>query len=70
MNLIPTEPGPDHPEGERERDAEVVRGQADVEAERAAAEAELRTRVSELASGLAGRLVGEPLGATVTPTEP
>ncbi|WP_063795182.1 MULTISPECIES: F0F1 ATP synthase subunit B family protein [Streptomyces] len=50
-------------EGRRERDEVVVTGQARVEAERAAAEAELRGRVSELASELASRIVGEPVAA-------
>ncbi|MEV5976291.1 hypothetical protein [Streptomyces sp. NPDC052114] len=50
-------------DGRRERDEVVVTGQARVEAERAAAEAELRGRVSELASELASRIVGEPIAA-------
>ncbi|MEU7577222.1 hypothetical protein AB0B50_06405 [Streptomyces sp. NPDC041068] len=50
-------------DGLRERAEVVVTGQARVEAERAAAEAELRGRVSELASALASRIVGEPIPA-------
>ncbi|MEV0318432.1 hypothetical protein ACIBKX_09515 [Streptomyces sp. NPDC050658] len=51
----------------RERDELVASGQSRIEAERASAEAELRGQVSELASALASRIVGEPIPAqTVT----
>ncbi|WP_224058218.1 F0F1 ATP synthase subunit B family protein [Streptomyces kanamyceticus] len=48
-------------EGLRERAEIVATGQARVEAERAEAEAELRGCVSEVASELASRIVGEPI---------
>ncbi|MDG4863264.1 hypothetical protein P8605_34515 [Streptomyces sp. T-3] len=47
----------------QERDRIVASGQARIEADRAAAEAELRLHVAELASELAGRIVGEPVAA-------
>ncbi|MFG2497522.1 hypothetical protein ACGFSB_04820 [Streptomyces sp. NPDC048441] len=50
-------------DGLRERDEALAAGQARVEAERASAETELRGQVSELASDLASRIVGEPLAA-------
>ncbi|WP_345669161.1 F0F1 ATP synthase subunit B family protein [Streptomyces phyllanthi] len=46
----------------RERDAILAEGQVRIESERAAAEAELRVYVSELASELASRVVGERIG--------
>ncbi|MFE0134095.1 hypothetical protein ACFWY6_21395 [Streptomyces sp. NPDC059037] len=51
-------------DGVRERDGLVASGQARIETERASAEAELRGQVSELASELASRIVGEPIPAT------
>ncbi|ATL32121.1 ATP synthase F0 sector subunit b [Streptomyces formicae] len=48
-------------EGLRERAELLATGQARVEAERAEAEAELRGCVSEVASELASRIVGEPI---------
>lgn len=51
-------------DGVRERDELVASGQARIESERASAEAELRGQVSELASALASRIVGEPIPAT------
>lgn len=48
-------------DGLRERAEIVVTGQARVEAERVEAEAELRGCVSEVASELASRIVGEPI---------
>ncbi|MCX4671629.1 hypothetical protein OG453_33920 [Streptomyces sp. NBC_01381] len=51
-------------DGVRERDELVMSGQARIETERASAEAELRGQVSELASALASRIVGEPIPAT------
>ncbi|MFE0170766.1 hypothetical protein ACFWZ2_00490 [Streptomyces sp. NPDC059002] len=53
-------------DGLRERAELVATGQARVEAERAEAEAELRGRVSEAASELASRIVGEPIPAPAT----
>ncbi|TGB15012.1 hypothetical protein [Streptomyces sp. MZ04] len=50
-------------DGVRERAELVASGQARIETERASAEAELRGQVSELASELASRIVGEPLPA-------
>ncbi|NBE52883.1 F0F1 ATP synthase subunit B family protein [Streptomyces boluensis] len=50
-------------EGLRERAELLASGQATVESERAAAEAELRTHVADLASELASRIVGEPIVA-------
>jgi F-type H+-transporting ATPase subunit b len=50
-------------DGRRERDSIIEEGKARIEAERAAAETELRISVSELASNLASRIVGEPLPA-------
>ncbi|GAA1900268.1 F0F1 ATP synthase subunit B [Streptomyces durmitorensis] len=50
-------------DGARERDEVLTGGKAAIEAERAAADAELRGHVSELASGLASRIVGEPVAA-------
>ncbi|POX49577.1 hypothetical protein [Streptomyces sp. Ru72] len=52
-------------EAERERDALIARGRARIESDRAMAEAELRVYVSELASDLASRIVGEPVAAPV-----
>lgn len=51
-------------DGVRERDGMLAQAAARIESERAAAEAELRMYVSELASELAGRLVGEPIAPT------
>ncbi|MEU5000097.1 hypothetical protein [Streptomyces sp. NPDC021622] len=50
-------------DGVRERDELVASGQTRIETERASAEAELRGQVSELASALASRIVGEPIPA-------
>ncbi|MFE6161676.1 hypothetical protein ACFQ7F_22500 [Streptomyces sp. NPDC056486] len=50
-------------EGVRERDEALVGGKSRIEAERASAEIELRLQVSELASELASRIVGEPVAA-------
>ncbi|MEU5952649.1 hypothetical protein [Streptomyces sp. NPDC047525] len=50
-------------DGARERDEVLTSGKAAIEAERAAADAELRGHVSQLASGLASRIVGEPVAA-------
>lgn len=52
-------------DGVRERDEVVSGGKAGIEAERVSADAELRLHVSELASELASRIVGEPV-ATAT----
>ncbi|MEV0112317.1 hypothetical protein AB0H77_03530 [Streptomyces sp. NPDC050844] len=54
-------------DGVRERDELVTSGQTGIETERASAEAELRGQVSELASALASRIVGEPIPATTGP---
>ncbi|MER5254300.1 hypothetical protein [Streptomyces sp. NPDC002855] len=51
-------------DGVRERDEVLAGGKARIEAQRASADAELRAHVSELASELAGRIVGEPVAAT------
>ncbi|MEV0090742.1 F0F1 ATP synthase subunit B [Streptomyces sp. NPDC050738] len=48
-------------EGVRERERIVAEGTVLIEAERTAAEAELRTHVEELAVELAGRILGEPV---------
>ncbi|GAA1361083.1 hypothetical protein GCM10009612_35870 [Streptomyces beijiangensis] len=48
-------------EGIRERERIVAEGTVLIEAERAAAEAELRTHVEELAVRLAERILGEPV---------
>ena len=50
-------------DGLRERDEVLADGAVRIKAERASAEAELRGQVSELASELASRIVGEPLAA-------
>ncbi|MEV8314235.1 hypothetical protein AB0Q95_08690 [Streptomyces sp. NPDC059900] len=50
-------------DGVRERDEALADGKVAIAAERAAADAELRAHVSELASGLASRIVGEPVAA-------
>ncbi|GAA3123602.1 hypothetical protein ACFQ0X_07910 [Streptomyces rectiviolaceus] len=50
-------------DGVRERDEVLAGGKAGIETERVSAEAELRGHVSELASELASRIVGEPLAA-------
>ncbi|WP_327351967.1 F0F1 ATP synthase subunit B family protein [Streptomyces sp. NBC_01304] len=50
-------------DGIQERDRILASGQARIEADRAAAEAELRLHVAELASELAARIVGEPIPA-------
>lgn len=52
-------------DGQRARDAALAEGRARIEAECAAAEAELRVSVSELASDLASRIVGEQVAAPV-----
>lgn len=52
-------------DGQRERDAVVAEGRARIESDCAAAEAELRMSVSELASDLASRIVGERIAAPV-----
>ncbi|MFD7816756.1 hypothetical protein ACFV6E_28095 [Streptomyces sp. NPDC059785] len=54
-------------DGRRARDEALAEGQARIESERAAAEAELRMTVSELASALATRVVGEPVSASGPP---
>ncbi|MGW0823430.1 F0F1 ATP synthase subunit B family protein [Streptomyces sp. NPDC002845] len=54
-------------EGQRERDAVLAEGRARIDSESAMAEAELRVHVSELASSLASRVVGERIA---TPAEP
>ncbi len=54
-------------EGQRERDAILAEGRAHIEADFAAAEAELRMSVSELASDLASRVVGERIPTPVKP---
>lgn len=56
-------------DGLREREALLADGQALIEAERAAAEAELRLTVPELAAELASRIIGEPVSAAA-PTNP
>lgn len=48
-------------EGQRQRDNIVVAGQAQIDAERAQAQASLRSEVGRLAVELAGRIVGESL---------
>ncbi|MER6136909.1 hypothetical protein [Streptomyces sp. NPDC001815] len=53
-------------EGVRERDALLAAGRARIEADCAAAETELRMSVSELASDLASRVVGEHISASTT----
>ncbi|MFF2851127.1 hypothetical protein ACFVT5_33070 [Streptomyces sp. NPDC058001] len=50
-----------HMDGPRERDTATAAGQVRTEARRAEVEAELRLTVSELASDLAARIVGERL---------
>ncbi|MFC8124364.1 hypothetical protein [Streptomyces sp. NPDC057302] len=50
-------------DGVRERDEALVGGKSVIGAERAAADAELRSHVAELASELASRIVGEPVAA-------
>ncbi|MGW3848070.1 F0F1 ATP synthase subunit B family protein [Streptomyces fagopyri] len=52
-------------DGQRAHDTAAAEGRARVEAERAAAEIELRISVSELASNLVSRIVGEGPGAPV-----
>jgi F-type H+-transporting ATPase subunit b len=54
-------------EGQDERDAILAEGRARIEAECAAAEAELRMFVPELAANLASRVVGERISAPVEP---
>ncbi|MFF1374730.1 hypothetical protein [Streptomyces sp. NPDC058308] len=54
-------PGAARETADGERDAALATGQARVEAERAAVEAELRGQVSEWASELASRIASEPL---------
>ncbi|MGP4047053.1 F0F1 ATP synthase subunit B family protein [Streptomyces sp. 2A115] len=54
-------------EGHRERDAVLAEGHARIESERASAEAELRMQISELASDLASRIVGEQISARAEP---
>ncbi|MFB7164845.1 F0F1 ATP synthase subunit B family protein [Streptomyces sp. NPDC001940] len=56
-------------DGLREREALLADGQALIDAERAAAEAELRLTVPELAAELASRIIGEPVRAAA-PTNP
>ncbi|MFF4182611.1 hypothetical protein ACFYZ9_05435 [Streptomyces sp. NPDC001691] len=51
-------------EGVRERDEILTTGAARIAEARAAAEAELRPYVDSLAAELAGRILGEPLGAS------
>ncbi|WP_236239933.1 F0F1 ATP synthase subunit B [Streptomyces sp. CC228A] len=48
-------------EGQRQRDEIIATGHAQIERERAAAAAVLRQDVGQLATGLAGKLVGESL---------
>lgn len=48
-------------EGQRQRDEIIATGHAQIERERAAAAAVLRQDVGKLATGLAGKLVGESL---------
>ncbi|MGW6555641.1 F0F1 ATP synthase subunit B family protein [Streptomyces sp. NPDC055051] len=50
-------------EGQAERDAILVAGTAKITAEREAAERELNADVDAWARALAGRIVGEPVGA-------
>jgi F-type H+-transporting ATPase subunit b len=52
-------------DGQLERDAVLAEGRSRIEAECMAAETELRISVSELASDLASRIVGEPIAAPV-----
>ncbi|MFK0018918.1 hypothetical protein [Streptomyces sp. NPDC090798] len=52
-------------DGQRERDAVVADGRARIESDCAAADTELRMSVSELASELASRIVGERIAAPV-----
>lgn len=54
-------------DGSREYTTLLTEGHAHLHAARAAAEAELRLHVSELASNLAGRIIGEPIEAKVHP---
>jgi len=54
-------------EAQRERDALVAEGRARIEADFATAETELRMSVSELASELASRVVGERVSTPVKP---
>ncbi|MGW7263985.1 ATP synthase F0 subunit B [Streptomyces sp. NPDC054842] len=54
-------------DGRREQDALVARARDRVASERATADAELRMTVSELASALASRIVGEPVTARTEP---
>ncbi|MFH8489081.1 F0F1 ATP synthase subunit B family protein [Streptomyces longisporoflavus] len=51
-------------DGVRERGEVLADGKAGIEAERLAADTELRFHVPELASVLASRIVGEPVAAT------
>ncbi|MFF9775781.1 hypothetical protein ACF1HJ_19265 [Streptomyces sp. NPDC013978] len=50
-------------DGRREHTALLAQGHARLTADRATAEAELRVQVSELASNLASRIIGEPIEA-------
>ncbi|MFF2995281.1 hypothetical protein ACFVTC_11980 [Streptomyces sp. NPDC057950] len=50
-------------DGQRARESVIAEGRARIESERAAAEVELRISVSELASALASRIVGERIGS-------
>ncbi|WP_155055850.1 F0F1 ATP synthase subunit B family protein [Streptomyces blattellae] len=55
-------------DGMRERDALLARAATRIEADRAAAEAELRTHIPQLAVDLASRVLGEPVSpGTRTP---
>ncbi|MDO0938226.1 hypothetical protein QQY66_43300 [Streptomyces sp. DG2A-72] len=55
-------------DGIRERDALLARAATRIEADRAAAEAELHTHIPELAAELASRVLGEPVSpGTRTP---
>ncbi|MFI9779993.1 hypothetical protein ACIHCV_35750 [Streptomyces sp. NPDC051956] len=56
-------------DGMREREAILADGQARIEAERTAAEAELRLTVPELAADLASRIIGERVTAAA-PSNP
>ncbi|WP_459171059.1 F0F1 ATP synthase subunit B family protein, partial [Streptomyces europaeiscabiei] len=51
-------------DGSREYTTLVAEGHARLAAARTSAEAELRLHVAELASNLAGRIIGEPIEAT------
>lgn len=53
-------------EGLREREAIIAAGHDRIAAHRVLAEAELRGDVASLATTLAGLIVGEPIGATVS----